>query len=66
MERFDKIFEQALSKCNYYNRNKHVYEQYVIENKDGKFVISENNKVINTVESFKKAKELCDSISSGC
>ena len=42
------------------------YEQYTLLELNGVVIIKEDSKDLAVVESIKQAKELCDSINSGC
>lgn len=66
MEQFDNVYNRVLSKCNHVNLNKVAYEQYFIEEKKGHYYIFDNNRIIGSGKNLKEAKELCDTINSGC
>jgi hypothetical protein len=43
-----------------------IYQQYNICEKKGIYYISEGNRIIRSTKTLKEAKELVDSITSGC
>lgn len=43
-----------------------MYEQFTIAEKNSTYYIFENNKIINHAKTLKEAKQLIDSINSGC
>lgn len=43
-----------------------MYEQYQIAEKNGTYYIFEHNKIINHAKTLQQAKELINTINSGC
>lgn len=64
------MFIDILNKyLEYYNARQSlgvVYEQFEIAEKNGTYYIFDNGKIINYKKTLKEAKELIDSINSGC
>lgn len=66
MSKFDQTIESIVKLYNLTIEEGIRYEQYTILPDNNVFLIKEGSRVIGTAGSLRKAKELIDSINSGC
>lgn len=66
MLKFNIQVDLLLSKCGINVPKGLHYEQYIIQQKNNKFYILEDNIIRGTTNTLREAKELCDTINSGC
>jgi hypothetical protein len=63
---FNEVLNKYLEKCNAPAVVGIMYEQFEIAEKNGVYYIFENSKLINKANTLQQAKELINTINSGC
>ena len=69
MKQFNNLLKKYLTEHNsnlYVDECSIMYEQYMITEKKGFYYLFKENKIIGSAKSLVAAKQLCDTINSGC
>lgn len=66
MIQFDAILEKCYKQLDYELSSGTAYAQYTIIEEQGLFQVVDNARIVGSTKTIKEAKELCDTINSGC
>lgn len=69
MKQFNNLLKKYLADYNsdvVVDETSVMYEQYVITEKKNCYYVFLNNRIISSAKSLVEAKQLCDTINSGC
>ena len=66
MIQFDAILEKCYKQLDCELSSGVTYAQYTIIEEQGLFMVMDNARIVGSTKTIKEAKELCDTINSGC
>jgi len=64
--KFDTILEKCYKQLDHELLSSVPYAQYTIIAEQGLFRVMDNARIVGSTKTIKEAKELCDTINSGC